>query len=72
MLPCSSTSASIVVCTGLVYHRGTRDGPQNTGVKLRSSIMLGFVSFNSLFDGPSLRDANAAARSTDLPVFADA
>jgi hypothetical protein len=29
MLPCSSTSASIVVCTSLVYHRGTWDGPQN-------------------------------------------
>ena len=28
-----------------------RHGPQNTGDKLRSSIMLGFVSFNSLFDG---------------------
>jgi hypothetical protein len=28
-----------------------REKAANTGVKLRSSIMLGFVSFNSLFGG---------------------
>jgi hypothetical protein len=38
--------------------------PPNTGVKLRSSIMLGFVSFNSLFGGPA---APAPRRGAALP-----
>ena len=43
-------------------------GPPNTGVKLRSSIMLGFVSFNSLLCG--LVHTHDSARSlgfTTLP-----
>ena len=34
--------------------RGPPDSLPNTGVKLRSSIMLGFVSFNSLFAGAAI------------------
>jgi hypothetical protein len=38
--------------TGSGVRGWTHDSPPNTGVKLRSSITLGFVSFNSLFCGP--------------------
>jgi hypothetical protein len=44
MLPCSSTSASIVVCTRLVYHHRTRHGPSNLRISCEAPICSGFVS----------------------------
>jgi len=51
----------------------TRARPPNTGVKLRSSNMLGFVSFNSLFGGSlflrPLGSWRATRRTTEDEAF---